>query len=453
MNINIDTYKDAMAYIDEKAKLGSVPGLDNITELLRRLGNPQDSVNCLHIAGTNGKGSVFAFVQTTLTKSGYKVGRYVSPTLFTYLERFQLSVDGKIGYMPEEAFVKILKRVAGMVSDMEADGLKSPTAFEIETAVAYLYFAEEKVDFALIECGMGGQYDATNVLSHPYLSVITSISYDHMQFLGDTLEKIAKEKSGIIKENGVCISAPQRAEVEAVLSEACVRKNAELIIVDKAAIECICMSIDGTEFSYKGENYSLSMIGEYQLVNAALAIEVLKFMKHREEKVDAISVCKKNATGEIKDIDIKSGLAATVWPGRFTIKSREPLIIVDGAHNEAAWQLLAETLKKYFSDRQFVFITGVLKDKAYERMADILSPLMEHAIAITPDNARGLKKEILQEVLQAVLKERGDTCETANNAEEAYKKAYGWMEEHSEVSTGIVVCGSLSFLKEYMDVQ
>jgi dihydrofolate synthase/folylpolyglutamate synthase len=450
MRFKIDTYKDAIAYIDEKSKLGSVPGLDSVTELLKRLGNPQDNVRCLHIAGTNGKGSVFAFVQTALTKGGYRVGRYVSPTVVTYLERFQLSENGKICYMPKEHFTEILKKVALEVSDMEDEGLNSPTAFEIETAVAYLYFAKENVDFALIECGMGGRLDATNVLSHPYLSVISSISLDHMQFLGDTLEKIAYEKAGIIKENGVCISAPQEKCVEAVLRDVCREKNAQLIMADKSQLKCREMGVDGTDFNYKGEAYTLSMLGEYQLVNAALAIEVLKYIKRCEEPpvVSApISVCGENVSSGLTVQVIKAGLAETVWQGRFTIKSRKPLIIVDGAHNEAAWNMLAETLKKYFANKKFVFITGVLKDKEYEKMADILSPLMKYAVAITPDNPRGLKKEILQKLLT----DRGVSCETADDAKVAYQKAYDWIYAHGDEDTGIVVCGSLSFLSEYLE--
>jgi dihydrofolate synthase/folylpolyglutamate synthase len=449
MNINIDTYKSAMAYIDEKSKLGSVPGLDSITELLKRLGNPQEDVRCLHIAGTNGKGSVFAFVQTALTKSGYRVGRYVSPTLFTYLERFQLSENGKICYMPEERFTEILKKVALAISDMEDEGLNSPTVFEIETVVAYLYFAKKNVDFALIECGMGGRLDATNVLTHPYLSVISSISLDHMQFLGDTLEKIAYEKAGIIKENGVCISAPQEKCAEAVLRDVCREKNAQLILVDKSQIRCSEMGVGGTVFTYKGEEYTLSMLGEYQLVNAALAIEVLQYVKNRMNNISLYENCLTDGESVTakKDIDIKASLAETIWPGRFTIKSRKPLIIVDGAHNEAAWNMLAETLKKHFANKKFVFITGVLKDKAYGKMADILSPLMKYAVAITPNNPRGLKKEILQKLLT----DRGVSCETADNAKAAYQKAYDWIYAHGDEDTGIVVCGSLSFLSEYLE--
>jgi dihydrofolate synthase/folylpolyglutamate synthase len=258
-----------------------------------------------------------------------------------------------------------------------------------------------------------------------------------MQFLGDTLDKIAWEKAGIIKENGVCISAPQEPCVEHVLRTVCREKNAKFIMADVSELKCTKMGIDGTELTYRGESYSLSMVGEYQLVNAALAIEVLQYIKR----------CEENTAGKIKDIDIKSGLLETVWQGRFTIKSREPLIIVDGAHNEAAWNMLAETLKKYFENKKFVFITGVLKDKAYEKMADILLPLMKYAVAITPDNPRGLKKEILQKLLT----DRGVNCETADDAKVAYQKAYDWIYAHGDEDTGIVVCGSLSFLSKYLE--
>jgi dihydrofolate synthase/folylpolyglutamate synthase len=193
------------------------------------------------------------------------------------------------------------------------------------------------------------------------------------------------------------------------------------------------------------------MLGEYQLVNAALAIEVLQYVKNRMKDISLHENCLTGgeSVAAKKDIDIKASFAETIWSGRFTIKSREPLVIVDGAHNEAAWNMLAETLKKHFANKKFVFITGVLKDKEYEKMADILSPLMKYAVAITPDNPRGLKKEILQKLLT----DRGVSCETADDAETAYQKAYDWIYAHGDEDTGIVVCGSLSFLSEYLEIK
>ena len=221
-------YLEAQNYIEEKSRLGIVPGLTQVKELLRRLGNPQDACRTLHIAGTNGKGSIFAFVQESLLAAGYHVGRYISPTILTYLERYQL--DRR--YMTEDEFAVLLTEVAAVIETMETDGFASPTVFEIETAVAFLYFARNHVDYVLLECGMGGSQDATNVLAKPEICVFAQISMDHMQFLGDTLTKIATEKAGIIKPYTTVISAPQVPEVSKVLREICEVQHASYIEVN-----------------------------------------------------------------------------------------------------------------------------------------------------------------------------------------------------------------------------
>lgn len=425
----IDGLEQAMNYIEEKSKLGSVPGLDNIIELLNRLGNPEKHIRCMHIAGTNGKGSIFSYVQTALCEAGYKVGRYVSPTIFDYLERFQLSNVGRSYNMPEQTFVDILNEVAGKVNDMEREGLPSPTAFEIETAVAYMYFAREAVDIALIECGMGGRLDATNVCESNLMSVLASISFDHMQFLGDTIPKIAYEKCGIIKENSICISAPQPDAAMSVIKDCCRTKNTELIVIDEADIELLSMDELGSDFIYKDKRYHLSLPGECQLINASVAIEVLdKFKK----------------TGE-RSIDIEGALAHTSWPGRFTVISRAPLMIVDGAHNEAAWKYLADTLNKHFTKKQFVFIIGVLRDKEYDKMVEILSPLMKKAITITPESPRALDKETLRQLIL----DKGIECITAEDADAACREAIAWAGNSED--RAVMICGSLSFLKSYLE--
>ena len=427
----ISTYQQAMEYIEDKMKLGSVPGLDNIVELLGRMGNPQDKVRLLHIAGTNGKGSIFAFVQTALVLSGYRIGRYVSPTVLDYLERFQMSEDGQSRYMTRDEFIMILDYVAGIVASMERDGLPSPTAFEIETAVAYEYFVRQNVDYALVECGMGGRLDATNVTASTFISVMASISMDHMQFLGDTLTKIAYEKAGIIKPDSICISAPQQKEVEAVIRKRCRELNTELIIVDRKDIKYPEMNEQGMSFGYKDEEYRVSLIGEYQITNAAVAIEILNILNEQKNN------------GKL--IDVKAGLACTVWPGRFTIKSKNPLVVIDGAHNEEAWKMLSITINKHFTNRRFVFIIGVLRDKEYTKMVELLSPLIRYAIAVTPDSPRALAREELIEV----LKTHNVRCEGAIDAKDAYKKAYDKLE--TGFGDAVMVCGSLSFLKPYLE--
>ena len=418
-------YKEALQYIEEKNKLGIVPGLDSIRELLKRLGNPEKKCKVLHIAGTNGKGSIFAFVESALIEAGYKIGRYISPTIFTYLERFQINKK----YMDEETFADLLEIVACEIKKMEAEGFDSPTAFEIETVIAFMYFAKEKCDFMLLECGMGGTLDATNVIPAPVVSVFAQISMDHMQFLGETLEEIAKSKSGIIKGKSVCISAPQEACVEEVLKKECEYKNDIFTIVRDIDIEISEENELKTCFRYKNEAYEISLLGAHQIINAATAIEVL-------------------AALGIDDRYIKSGLVKTAWPGRLTRVCQSPLMYVDGAHNEAAWKALKNNINKYFTNKRIIYIIGVLKDKEYQKMVDILCDTMEYAITITPNTPRGLDKKILAELFE---KKKVKT-DMADNKNEALKKAFAYIGEDKNEFV-IMVSGSLSFIADYMDIK
>ena len=417
----------AMKYIEEKNKLGSVPGLDNVKELLLRLGNPQNSCKCLQIAGTNGKGSVFSFVQEILIDAGYSVGRYISPTIFTYLERFQINKN----YISEEAFSKILTEVSDKVSEMEKDGLESPTAFEIETAVAFMYFKYNKVDYALIECGMGGDLDATNVISKPVMSVIASISMDHMQFLGNTLTEIATHKAGIIKDNSVCVMAPQPDEVIEVFDKVCRNMHTELVCVDETAINIQDMTTEKTVFIYDGETYNIRLLGEHQVINATLAIEAAR-------RISGITIN-----------NIRAGLENTTWRGRLTHVCDMPDVYVDGAHNEAAWQYLKKAINKYFTKRKIIYIMGVLRDKEYHKMIDILADTMSYAITVTPDTPRGLEKEILASLIsdKGVGTITADSAYAAIEAAKLKEKELYNMDDEKPV---ILVCGSLSFISEYL---
>ncbi len=414
----------AMDYIEEKNKLGSVPGLDNVKELLRRLDNPQNKCKCLHIAGTNGKGSIFSFVEQILLQEGYTIGRYVSPTIFTYLERFQINKKN----IEQDKFADLISKIKKHVDEMEKEGLNSPTAFEIETALAYLYFFEEKVDYALIECGMGGLQDATNVIDKPIVSVMASISMDHMEFLGSTQKKIAKQKVGIIKKNSMCISYPQDRTVTRVIIDKCCKENTNLIFVSKNDLEEISISQEETVFIYKEKTYTIGLLGEHQLLNAATAIEVIK-----------------NSGISVKDKSIVAGLKNTTWKGRMTRVSENPLVYVDGAHNEQAWKILKNTVNKYFTNRNIIYIIGVLRDKEYTKMIDILKSTMSYAVTITPDSPRGLEKETLAEL----IKEAGIPVQTAKNAETAIALAKDNMKKEDV----ILVCGSLSFISEYLNYE
>ena len=429
-------YLEAQNYMEEKSRLGIVPGLTQVKELLRRLGNPQNMCRTLHIAGTNGKGSGFAFVQESLLVAGYHVGRYISPTILTYLERYQLDRH----YMPEDEFAALLTEVAAVIEAMETDGFASPTAFEIETAVAFLYFARNHVDYVLLECGMGGREDATNVLEKPEICVFAPISMDHMQFLGDTLTKIAAEKAGIIKPGTIVISAPQAPEVSQVLRQTCKEQQASYIEVKPSDWEVVQMSLDGTDLVERGTGqdaddpdasetkkpYHIPLLGEHQIINAQTAITILRRLN-------------------IEETAIHEGVAQTAWPGRMTKVAEHPYIYVDGAHNAAAWENLRASVEKYFTNRRVIYIIGVLKDKEYGKMVDILAPTMAAAVVITPDSPRGLPKEILA----ALLQEKNVPVQLADTSTDALQKA-GKQAEDEDV---ILVCGSLSFLAEYLQLK
>ncbi|MGN0390673.1 MAG: bifunctional folylpolyglutamate synthase/dihydrofolate synthase [Wujia sp.] len=415
-------YNEAQNYIEEKNRLGMVPGLMQVKELLIRLGNPQNACRTLHIAGTNGKGSVFAFVQEGLLAAGYHVGRYISPTIFTYLERFQID---KIS-MTKQEFAMYITRVSEVIAQMERDGFASPTAFEIETSIAFLYFKERNVDYVLLECGMGGRLDATNVLEKAEITVFSQISMDHMQFLGDTIADIAREKAGIIKPGTYCISAPQKREVSDVLSEASKKWNVSYEEICEENWKTISMDLAGSTFSDGEKFYTISMLGEHQIINAQTAICVLRNLA-------------------IDDGFIREGLARTSWPGRLTRIQEKPYIFVDGAHNEAAWRYLRLAVQKYFTNRRIIYIIGVLKDKEYDKMVEILAPTMARAVTITPATPRGLPKEVLAHLLEA----KHVPTDMAQTSAEAMRIALRYAAKEDV----ILVCGSLSFLSDYLSVE
>lgn len=411
----------AKQFIEDKNKLGITPGLDNIKELLTRLGNPQKEIKCLHIGGTNGKGSIFAFLQDILMEAGMSVGRYISPTIFTYLERFQINKE----YMTEEEFPGYVELVKEQVDDMVAEGLSSPSAFEIETAIAFLYFKAMNVDVALIECGMGGALDATNVIDNPVASVLASISMDHMAYLGNTIEEIATNKSQIIKENSLCIAHPQSPKVSKILQDRCNQVNSTYNEVDEENIAIVSEGVEGSTFTYKNGEYSINLSGTFQIENACTAIEIAQ---------------------EVFELDydlIARAIKNTEWIGRFTRVNDEPLTIIDGAHNEKAWSELNSSVNKYFTNKQIIYIIGVLKDKEYDKMVDILKDTMSYAIAITPNTPRGLDKDILADMLLV----NGVPATTANSAGEAIALAY----ENAEPEDVVMICGSLSFLADYIN--
>lgn len=421
------TYDEAGRYISNVSKTGSILGLDSIRALMAVLSNVQDAIPIIHIAGTNGKGSVGAYLASILKEEGLHVGRYCSPAVFDPLEVWQY--DGK--NMSQDEYASIMSQVKSACDIVVSQGGVHPTVFEVETAAAFLYFYQRKADVLLLETGMGGSTDATNLIRRPMASVITTISMDHMKFLGNTLSSIAQAKGGIIKEACPVFSAPQQPEVEQVLRTIAGEKHTTITFADSAFSDEgtgkleIQREIPGEmNFTYDGIAYTTSMAGHYQIYNAALAIEVYKglpqLQRHAREEQTGI---------------LQRGIRNAYWPGRFEVIGQNPLFIVDGAHNEDAARQLKETLENCFTNTAITYIIGVLADKEHEKMLQIMLPLAKRVYTVTPDNGRAMDGSRLAE---EAMRYHTDVHACAT-VEEAVKLAL-------QTKNTIVAFGSLSYL-------
>lgn len=451
-------YSEAREYLKNVNKLGSILGLNTIKELLKRLGNPQNELKVVHIAGTNGKGSIMTFVQNILMESGYKVGRYCSPAVFNEREIIRINDE----YISEEQSADLLTRIKEKCDSMYSEGWPHPTSFEIETAEALMFFKEQNCDIALIECGMGGETDATNVFEKVLCSVIATISLDHTQFLGSTIEEITKVKSGIIKENCPVVMSKQIVEAESVIKKVCKQNNSKLIIPTEQDSENV--EIDGltTKVTYKASNnkeyiLNLQALGTYQIKNAKTAVEVaLVLDKALTEKTNICDESdKNNGTGMKNNINnsgntieknIKKGIEKTVWPGRMEVISKEPLIIIDGAHNPGAVLELRKTLDLYFTNKRITFIMGVLSDKDFSKEAEIIADRAERIITITPNNSRGLDGHKLAETLVKY----NHNVQVADSLKQAAEESIDTIKENR--ADMILAFGSLSYLGELKQV-
>ena len=417
-------YQQSRAYVkDADQYAGGALDLTNIKELMNRLGNPQDRLKYVHVAGTNGKGSVIAYLYTTLSDAGYRVGRYISPSVYSYREKME--VDGRA--VSREAFAGYITRVAAAIEEMTEEGLAHPTPFEIETAVAFLFFAEEKCDLVILEVGMGGDLDATNIIKNTVLAVLVPISMDHQSFLGNTISEIAEKKAGIIKPGSSVVTIGQETEALEVIKKTGAEAGADVCVADVSEAEVLEADFTGQRFCYKGEEYTLSLAGSYQTENAVLALEALRILDERGY----------HTTLEQR----KEGLWATRWNGRLTIIHKDPLFIVDGAHNPAAADMLEDSVRKYFKDRRLFFIMGVFKDKDYPYIIRKLCPYAEQILAIeTPDNPRALPAEELAKAIRPY---------NANvRAEKNIPRAVEELFEMAGKDDVILSFGSLSFIGE-----
>lgn len=397
-------------------KFGIKLGLDTVKTLLARLGDPQKSLKFLHIAGTNGKGSVSCFLTNILLASNYSVGTFNSPSVFGYNERYLFNNKP----MSEDDVAKYITIVADERQKMSQEGLDLPSAFELEFAAAMLYFRDKGCDFAVLECGLGGRLDATNSIESKELAVISSISYDHTAILGDTLSKIASEKFAIVKDCPL-ITYRQCDEVMEILGKA-----DDLILCDKPTL--LTSDADGQSMLYKDKTYSLKQLGKYQLVNCSLAIE------------SALCLASKGYAVTLESI--KKGVAQSVWKGRLQlIRKGDKAFLLDGAHNEDGAKVLAQELATTFKDMKKCFVFGMYKDKDIDGVLGNIGGLADQFIAVKPPSPRGLDENI---TYQKCLAYTPDSSKS-DNIEDAITMAY------SGKCDLIVVCGSLSILSPAYD--
>jgi len=378
-------YQEALDFIHGTYKFGSKLGLENVTYLLELLGRPQDKLKIIHIAGTNGKGSTAAYLHGVLKAGGYRVGLYTSPYLQFFTERIQMNGVN----IPEERLAELTGIVKDKIEIMVQEGRNHPTEFEVVTALALLYYAEENIDFLVLEVGLGGRLDATNVVDNPLVSVITPIGYDHMQYLGDTLEQIAFEKGGIIKPKGFTVSYPQTDGVIEVFKNLCKAKNNKLFITSLDGIEIKYSGIDAQLFSadIQGKEYKdieIKLAGLHQIYNCCNALTAIEVLRRERGLV-------------ISDEAIYKGLLETRWPGRMEVLKNSPLTIIDGAHNIHGAEALKVNLEKLLSDYKITFVIGMLEDKDIEGFLKLVIPLVDRVITTKPDNPRGLAAEALRE--------------------------------------------------------
>ena len=409
MNIN-----EVLDYIHSVCWKGMMPGLGRITQLLEKMGNPEKDLKFIHIAGTNGKGSTAAMTASILRKAGYCTGLYTSPFIYQFGERMQ--VNGQL--IPDDELIEITEYVKPLADSMD----ETPTEFELITAIAFEFFKRRKCDIVVLEVGLGGLLDATNVIDTPEVAVITNIGLDHTDILGNTLEEIAFNKAGIIKENGHAVIYRGTAGVEKVFEDACRERNTKL---KKANFDGLKLkSHDLFEQVFDCGDYQdihLPLLGDHQLHNAAVVLAVAETLQEI-----GWNITKENIYEGIRDVS---------WPGRFDIVCRDPLFIIDGGHNPQCLEALVKNIQDYLTDRRVIALTGVLADKDYGDMYKPVLPYIEQFVCVTPPNPRRLIATELAQHLQNV----GAKATACDTIPEGVKKA---MELAG--NDGVVLCfGSL----------
>jgi len=388
-------FQEAITYLQNLTKFGFNFGLGRIEELMRRLDNPHQKIKVIHIGGTNGKGSTTAMVSSILQAAGYKVGTFTSPHLHSYTERYRINREE----VAPDRIAGLITRIKPILEDMVASGFEHPTEFEVSTALAFLYFYEEKVDFLVLEVGLGGSIDSTNVVT-PLVSVITNVAMDHMDYLGNTLEEIATVKAGIIKPGVPAVTASDKPEVLAVIRKAAAGNGSRLVEVGRDVIwqdkggtlDGQVLNISGLKGEYK--DLTVPLLGKHQLINAATAVATVELLQQQGYQIDELA--------------IRQGLSKTMWPARLEIMQRKPMVVIDGAHNLDGARTLAQALRETFAYRDLLLVFGMLGDKEREKVVAELAPLARAVVVTRPNSPRAgdwqqIKLEVAKYVREVYL--------------------------------------------------
>lgn len=412
------TAQEAEQRIHEQAWIGRTPGLDRTRELLGRLDDPHKDLKFVHITGTNGKGSTAAMVSNVLRRAGLKTGLYTSPHLWHFGERFQ--VNGTP--IADEDLGRITQRVLDAAQNMTDPA----TEFELMTAVAMLYFKEQGCDLVVLEVGLGGRLDSTNIIPAPEVAVMTNLGLEHTDQLGDTLELIAKEKAGIIKPGCRAVLYHQSREVEQVVEDVCREKGVELTITDLDSVKVDKICPEGQYFHYCGEEYHIPMVGGYQVCNAATAIEVIKALRR--------------GGWDIPEQALQEGLSTASWPGRMELAHRSPDVVIDGGHNPQCMEAIAQSLPQLYPGKKIHFLVGVMGDKDYPDMIGKILPLAHSFVTLTPDSPRALSAQDLARFLE----EKGAKATPCESVEEGLRTVLA----QAGPEEVICACGSLYMVGE-----
>lgn len=417
--------KDAIAYIHSLEKFGIRPGLERIRTLCDYLGNPQDALRVIHVAGTNGKGSVSTMLASIFRQAGLNVGLYTSPYVIDFRERIQLN-----GRMIEHAeLAGCVTAVKAGIDALNAQGIEI-TEFEAVTAAAFLFFAQMKCDLVVLETGLGGRFDATNVIKAPFASVIMSISLDHTAILGDTLEKVAFEKCGIIKYGGVTVTYPEQDNSAlAVIEKACADNGNELIMPDLSELSVVSHTAISTKAIYKGFEFELPLAGEHMVKNASVAIECAR-------KLSDFGIC-------ADDGAIRRGLLGSSMPARLEVVCRHPLTVLDGGHNEGCARAVADYIQANLGGKRLIMLCAMMVDKDYEAYLSKVAPFADVFIATSLDLSRALSAG---ELAKCAAK----YCVNCN-AVAVPHKALASARNIAEQDDVILVCGSFYLAGELRD--